>query len=48
MNGKLKMSLKYYKGLIFFFKWNKTGDCLFSGFVDKTVIVWDAKMGDMK
>ena len=41
-SGELKSTL------IFSLKWNKKGDCLLSGSVDKTAIIWDAKTGDCK
>lgn len=46
--GELKNSLNKHKGPIFSLKWNKKGDCLLSGSVDKTAIIWDAKTGDVK
>lgn len=44
--GKLKQTLDRHKGPIFALKWNKKGDSLLSGSVDKTAIVWDAKSGE--
>ena len=46
--GVLKNTLNKHKGPIFSLKWNKKGDCLLSGSVDKTAIIWDAKTGDVK
>lgn len=46
--GELKNTLNKHKGPIFSLKWNKKGDCLLSGSVDKTAIIWDAKTGDVK
>jgi WD40 repeat protein len=46
--GELKSTLNKHKGPIFSLKWNKKGDCLLSGSVDKTAIIWDAKTGDCK
>lgn len=46
--GDLKNTLNKHKGPIFSLKWNKKGDCLLSGSVDKTAIIWDAKTGDVK
>ena len=47
-SGELKSTLNKHKGPIFSLKWNKKGDCLLSGSVDKTAIIWDAKTGDCK
>lgn len=41
-------ALNKHKGPIFSLKWNKKGDYLLSGSVDKTAIVWDVKTGDWK
>lgn len=46
--GDLKAVLNKHKGPIFSLKWNKKGDCLLSGSVDKTAIIWDAATGDVK
>ncbi len=46
--GKLKQTLDKHQGPIFALKWNKKGDLLLSGSVDKTAIVWDAKSGEPK
>ena len=46
--GKLKSTLEQHTGPIFALKWNKRGDMLLSGSVDKTAIVWDAKTGSAK
>lgn len=35
-------------GPIFALKWNKKGDLLLTGSVDKTAIVWDARSGEAK
>jgi WD40 repeat protein len=48
ISGDLKMTLARHKGPIFSLKWNKKGDMLLSGSVDKTAIVWDARTGDVK
>jgi WD40 repeat protein len=37
-----------HKGPIFSLKWNKKGDFLLSGSVDKTAIVWDTKTWECK
>lgn len=47
-DGKLKMTLEQHKGPIFALKWNKKGDLLLSGSIDKTAVVWDAKAGEVK
>eukprot|EP00252_Welwitschia_mirabilis_P025248 TRINITY_DN7803_c0_g1_i2.p1 TRINITY_DN7803_c0_g1~~TRINITY_DN7803_c0_g1_i2.p1 ORF type:complete len:276 (+),score=43.48 TRINITY_DN7803_c0_g1_i2:42-869(+) len=46
--GELRNTLNKHKGPIFSLKWNKKGDCLLSGSVDKTAIVWDAKTGEWR
>jgi WD40 repeat protein len=46
--GKLRQTLDKHQGPIFALKWNKKGDLLLSGSVDKTAIVWDAKSGEVK
>lgn len=46
--GKLKQTLDKHVGPVFALKWNKKGDMLLSGSVDKKIIVWDAKSGDAK
>ena len=46
--GKLKQTLDKHQGPIFALKWNKKGDLLLSGSVDKTAIVWDVKSGEPK
>lgn len=46
--GELKSSLAKHKGPIFSLKWNKKGDYLLSGSVDKTAIVWDVRTGECK
>ena len=46
--GELKNTLNKHKGPIWSLKWNKKGDCLLSGSMDKTAIIWDAKTGDVK
>jgi transducin (beta)-like 1 len=46
--GELKATLNKHKGPIFSLKWNKKGDSLLSGSVDKTAIIWDAKTGEAK
>lgn len=37
-----------HKGPIFSLKWNKEGDYLLSGSVDRTAIVWELKTGEWK
>jgi WD40 repeat protein len=46
--GELRSTLNKHKGPIFSLKWNKKGDYLLSGSVDKTAIVWDIKTGEWK
>lgn len=46
--GELRNTLNKHKGPIFSLKWNKKGDFLLSGSVDKTAIVWDVKTGEWK
>ncbi len=46
--GELKNTLNNHKGPIFSLKWNKKGDLLLSGSVDKTAIVWDGTSGEVK
>nr|CAD1827598.1 unnamed protein product [Ananas comosus var. bracteatus] len=45
---ELKNTLIKHKGPIFSLKWNKKGDFLLSGSVDKTAIVWDTKTWECK
>lgn len=40
--------LDKHSGPIFALKWNKKGDLLLSGSVDKACVVWDAKSGEPK
>jgi transducin (beta)-like 1 len=47
-DGKLRVTLNKHKLPIFSLKWNKKGDYLLTGSVDRTAIVWDAKTGDVK
>lgn len=44
----MRQTLDKHQGPIFALKWNKRGDLLLSGSVDKTAIVWDAKSGEAK
>ena len=46
--GELRNTLTNHKGPIFSLKWNKKGDLLLSGSVDKTAIIWDGRTGDVK
>lgn len=48
LSGELKQTLFKHKGPIFSLKWNKKGDFLLSGSVDKTAIVWDTKTWECK
>jgi len=48
LKGNLKFKLAQHTQPIFSLKWNKSGDLLLSGSVDKTTIVWDANTGAMK
>lgn len=44
----MNSTLNKHKGPIFSLKWNKKGDYLLSGSVDKTAIVWNIKTGEWK
>lgn len=46
--GELRSTLNKHKGPIFSLKWNKKGDFLLSGSVDKSAIVWDIKTGEWR
>ena len=46
--GELRNTLQNHKGPIFSLKWNKKGDMLLSGSVDKTAIIWDGRTGEVK
>jgi len=46
--GQLQKVLQAHKGPIFSLKWNRKGDLLLSGSVDKSAIVWEGKTGDVK
>lgn len=46
--GELKNTLNNHRGPIFSLKWNKKGDLLLSGSVDKTAIIWDGRTGEVK
>jgi len=46
--GQLVTTLQKHKGPIFSLKWNKSGDSLLSGSVDKTAIIWDAQTGEVR
>ncbi len=48
MDAQLLQTLSRHKGPIFSLKWNKKGDALLSGSVDKTAVVWDARTGDVR
>jgi len=48
VKGELQATLARHQGPIFTLKWNKNGDLLLSGSVDKTAIIWDAKSGEVK
>eukprot|EP00261_Vitis_vinifera_P041039 XP_019082282.1 PREDICTED: F-box-like/WD repeat-containing protein TBL1Y [Vitis vinifera] len=43
--GMLRSTLNKHKGPVFSLKWNKKGDNLLSGSMDKTAIVWGVKTG---
>eukprot|EP01052_Picozoa_sp_SAG31_P010703 SAG31_NODE_594_length_13670_cov_2.624642_5_plen_497_part_00 len=47
-DGTLVTTLRAHKGPIFSLKWNKRGNYLLSGSVDKTAIIWDAVSGQVK
>ena len=44
----MRNTLGNHKGPIFSLKWNKKGDLLLSGSVDKTAIIWDGRTGEVK
>lgn len=46
--GEIRNTLAKHKGPIFSLKWNKRGDYLLSGSVDKTAIIWDTRTGEVK
>ena len=46
--GELKNTLNNHRGPIFSLKWNRKGDLLLSGSVDKTAIIWDGRTGEVK
>ena len=46
--GELRNTLHSHKGPIFSLKWNRKGDLLLSGSVDKTAIIWDGRTGEVK
>jgi WD40 repeat protein len=46
--GELQQLLHKHRGPIFSLKWNKKGDLLLSGSVDKTAIIWDVKSGEVR
>lgn len=48
ITGELRNTLVKHRGPIFSLKWNKKGDFLLSGSVDKTAIVWDTKTWECK
>ena len=46
--GMCRQSLVGHAGPIFSLKWNKKGDMLLTGSLDKTAIVWNTKAGTIK
>ena len=44
--GELERTLSQHKGPVFALKWNKTGNYILSGGVDRTTIIWDAATGN--
>ncbi|KAK1322858.1 Guanine nucleotide-binding protein subunit beta [Acorus calamus] len=46
--GELRGELDKHRGTVVSLKWNKKGDFLLTGSVDRTTIVWDVKIGDFK
>lgn len=46
--GVCQQSLMGHAGPIFSLKWNKKGDLLLTGSLDRTAIVWNAKAGAIK
>lgn len=47
-NGDPKYAMKKHVGPIFSIKWNKKGELLLSGGVDKSAIVWDIRTGEAR
>lgn len=45
VNGTLKHTLELHKGPLFSLKWNKAGNYVLSGSVDRTTAVWDGETG---
>lgn len=46
--GALQRTLSRHTGVVFSLKWNRSGDALLSGSMDRTVVVWDAQSGDVR
>lgn len=46
--GTVKFVMTKHSGPIFSLKWNKKGDVLLTGSVDKTAICWDAMTGEIR
>lgn len=46
--GMCQQSLVGHAGPIFSLKWNKKGDLLLTGSLDRSAIVWNAKAGTIK
>lgn len=47
-DGHLQKTLTKHQGPVFALKWNKKGNYLLSGGVDKTTVVWDVQLGEVK
>ena len=44
--GTLRFTLEKHDGPIFSLKWNKSGNLLLTGSVDKSAIIWDSATGE--
>jgi transducin (beta)-like 1 len=47
-NVRLLSTAANHTGPVFSLRWNRTGDLLLSGSVDKSCVVWDPNTGDVK
>ncbi|KAJ1680032.1 hypothetical protein EV182_000815, partial [Spiromyces aspiralis] len=46
--GELRYVMRLHQGPVIALKWNKKGDYLLSGSLDKTIVVWDTLKGEYK